>query len=65
VRDIELYDPQAGSWYTAGELPRPVAFLAGAPLQDSRVWISGGQDGNNADRFWLDTWLISPTFFQP
>ncbi len=65
VPDIEIYDPQSELWYTAGQLPRPVAFLAGAPLPDSRVWVSGGQDGNNADQFRLDSWLITPTFCRP
>jgi hypothetical protein len=65
VREIEVYNPQTGRWYTAGELPRPVAYLAGATLFDLRVWVSGGQDGNSAEHFWLDSWLISPTFYQP
>jgi N-acetylneuraminic acid mutarotase len=65
VREIEMYDPQTERWHTAGELPRPAAYLAGAALLDSRIWVSGGQGGNSAERFWLDSWLITPTFCQP
>jgi N-acetylneuraminic acid mutarotase len=59
VGEIEVYDPVAHRWHTAGALPRPGANAAAAFLPDGRLWVTGGQAGQSGATFWSDTWLIA------
>jgi hypothetical protein len=43
VGEIEVYDPLANHWHTAGALPRPGANAAVARLPDGRLWVTGGK----------------------
>jgi hypothetical protein len=58
IGEIELYNLEEDRWYVAASLPQPEAFIAAVLLPDSRLWITGGQSGQNAAIFWADTWLI-------
>jgi hypothetical protein len=56
VQEIETYDPIADQWNVAGLLPQPGAFATASLLDDSSVWVAGGQtDGG----FLSGTWIIS------
>ncbi len=57
IHEIERYDPAANAWRIVGELPQPAANGAATPLQDGRVWATGGQ---NDATYFADTWLIGP-----
>ena len=57
--EVELFDPALEQWETLGSLPQPEAYIATVLLADDRVWITGGQSGQNAAIFWADTWLVA------
>jgi len=65
VREIEVYDPGSGLWYTAGVLPQPGIYAASVRLTDGRVWVTGGKVGQSGEIFLSDTWLITPVSSQP
>ena len=65
VIPIELYDPEADRWLTAGELPLPVVFAAAVSMPDNRLWLTGGGADATTAKAWAKTWLVTSFFNSP
>jgi N-acetylneuraminic acid mutarotase len=65
VRQLEVYDPGANRWYTAGELQQPQAYAGTVWLPDGRLWVTGGGAGSDMAKAWAETWLLSLAKIQP
>ena len=68
TRSLEIFDPTKKEWTTvAGQLSTVRSFHAAALLQDGKVLIAGGRDGdvplNSTDLFDPATGSVTPSGF--
>jgi N-acetylneuraminic acid mutarotase len=64
VREIESYDPLANRWRAVDKSPQPAAYSAAAPLEDGRLWVTGGQANSSSSASLSNTWLIASMLTQ-
>jgi len=65
AREIEVYDPATGLWYTIEELPQAGVYSAGVLLPDGRLLITGGETGEYGTIFLSELWFYPPLSTQP
>ena len=65
AREIEVYDPATGLWYTVEQLPQAGVYSASLLLLDGRVLITKGQTGECGTTFLSELWFYPPLSTQP